>query len=478
MVEVLAADTSKHNDIAVKLSAVQAISIMASNFDEAMEEGVPYAAFIVNALYRLANECEELESQSSVLDTIPVILTYIIGTGRDITPEVATGAIAPLPSVWDNCCLARVPLRRNVILILTVVVASTGPAEAERLLHIALPIIASSVDPRSSADHSFLVGDALLLWLSILRNSGTYNSTIGEMFQLVVRLVEVDFEHLRLLMMIAEMYVMIGGNAFLYTNADALSRLLHLTVGQVRQRGAKYIGLVLEALLREYPSGGGLFLLRNGVLSTMLHSCALNYFDDEQRESDGVLTVYLNSLARILIASPGILDDTLPFGNDSAAGGSFSYLELVRFISWVYCVVWHTRRCCVILLYSFVCMLLGRLGQLRIYLKLLNEHTGTFSQCLWMKFLLTFFPLPQAATPQNRLSEAFANVIDAFLLRCVKVLPGLLSGHKHIPEYYQPEYASDEETIDTGQERYEAMLKYSQSKVSEVGLLAFALFYC
>lgn len=54
-------------------------------------------------------------------------------------------------------------------------------------------------------------------------------------------------------MMITEMHIMLGGQVFLVANSDLLCKSLHLTIGKVCPRGAKYIGLVLEALLQEYP---------------------------------------------------------------------------------------------------------------------------------------------------------------------------------------------------------------------------------
>lgn len=127
--------------------------------------------------------------------------------------------------------------------------------------------------------------------------------------------------------MITEIYIMLGGKVFLAANSESLCKLLHLTVAKVRPRGAKYIGLPLEALLREYPLDGGLLLLRCGILETMLRSCALNYGNDRDCEPDRVITLYLNALARMLIASPTILDSLLPL---SAGSISFGNSELVR----------------------------------------------------------------------------------------------------------------------------------------------------
>jgi len=130
--------------------------------------------------------------------------------------------------------------------------------------------------------------------------------------------------------MITEMNIMLGGKEFLALHAESLCKVLHLTVGKVRPRGAKYIGLVLESLLIEHPLEGGQVLLRSGVLGTMLRSCALNSANDEHAESDRVISVYLNSLTRILVASQDILDGLLPLDPSGVSGYPFGYTELVR----------------------------------------------------------------------------------------------------------------------------------------------------
>lgn len=89
-----------------------------------------------------------------------------------------------------------------------------------------------------------------------------------------------------------------------------------------------------------------------------------------------------------------------------------------------------------------------------------------------MFILSPFPPLPS----ETQVSVAFLNVMDAFLLRCVETLPGLLSAGVPMYEYYQPEYDSEEETIDIGQERHEALLRTSHSKVSSSCRLDVCLF--
>jgi len=100
--------------------------------------------------------------------------------------------------------------------------------------------------------------------------------------------------------------------------------------------------------------------------------------------------------------------------------------------------------------------------QLQLYLKLINHETTDFSMSLWMKFLLALLPV-QPSPSESQLSIAFLSIIDQFLLRCVDFVPKLKI--VRVSSFYQPVYDSDEETIDTGHERYEALLRTSQAKV-------------
>jgi hypothetical protein len=256
-------------------------------------------------------------------------------------------------------------------------------------------------------------------------------------------------------MMIAETYIMLGGQVFLAEHAESLCNLLDLTLDKVRARGAMYVGLVLEALLQECPSEGGLLLLRSGLLERMLRSCALNYADDRNCEPDRVISIYLNAFARILFVSPCILDNLLPLGAGSIAGDSFGYCELVSACFLNVCTMFTvslSKPHCLLFRY-----------QLRLYLKVMNCKTNNYSFCLWLKFLLSLLPL-NYPTSESRLSIALVDLMVSLVGRCAEVLPRVR--HLRISGFYQVEFDSNEETIDTGTERYKIMLQSAHSKVS------------
>jgi len=126
--------------------------------------------------------------------------------------------------------------------------------------------------------------------------------------------------HPRVVMMLAADYVLMGGRDFLQSESNKLAELLSLTVTKVQPRGAEYVALVLEALLRAFPLEGGLLLMESQVIPTMLKSCASHYLEDDNSEPRRVVNLYLTSICRSLLGNRTLLDaffasvDTSSFG--------------------------------------------------------------------------------------------------------------------------------------------------------------------
>ena len=96
----------------------------------------------------------------------------------------------------------------------------------------------------------------------------------------------------RILSLITESYILLGKEAYLNLHASNVISFLSSTVCNVRPRGAVYLTLVLEALLRKFPTEGGQLLLQEELATRMLKSCMWNYIeDDENREVDSVIVV-------------------------------------------------------------------------------------------------------------------------------------------------------------------------------------------
>lgn len=85
-----------------------------------------------------------------------------------------------------------------------------------------------------------------------------------------------------------------------------------------------------------------------------------------------------------------------------------------------------------------------------------------------MKVMFSLLP-PSATTsaPDSQIARAIDSMMGPFLSQCILLFPRA----KHVRNSggpYQPELEYDEETIDVGYERYEAILGYAGSKVREI----------
>lgn len=74
--------------------------------------------------------------------------------------------------------------------------AAFGKNHATKLHPFALPLIDTALDP-SSDENSFLVTEALDLWLILLRLAYSYDSNLSMIFRRTKELLQQDLEHLR-----------------------------------------------------------------------------------------------------------------------------------------------------------------------------------------------------------------------------------------------------------------------------------------
>ena len=117
-------------------------------------------------------------------------------------------------------------------------------------------------------------------------------------------------------MLLVEAYILLDGMNFLLKHSEKLCLILDRVVGQVRPRGASYIMLVFEALLQKCPTEGGYILSHGGITQRILINCAKNFFSLRECEEDQIIIYYLTTCARMLIASPELIDQYFPLQYD------------------------------------------------------------------------------------------------------------------------------------------------------------------
>ena len=323
----IVAPESRQNDKMVKLTAAQVLNNSLFDRDESLIIFRDHSDSIINALYALAASCEEYDSKSLVLSCVSFVLTYLIGCGT-MSEATANAAVGPLAQIWSEAADQNALLKRDVLSILSCTAQAVGSQHSVHLHPIALPMLDAALDPAQREDNLFLTEDTLGLWLSLLRLSPAYSEALGALFPRVQSLLEEDLEHVKVLMMITETYILFGGAIFLNAHPASLQIVLGQVVGNVHPRGAAYVMLVLEALMRAFPAEGGQLLLQANILRTMLDSCAAFYNEDRGSEPERVVSLYLTIFARALLASPRLMDGNL--SSSLVDDASFGPNELIQ----------------------------------------------------------------------------------------------------------------------------------------------------
>jgi len=407
---------SSHSDICVRLSAVEAIEALLPYCEDNPSILQSIISQSVPGLYKLTNECSEVESRSACLDLLANLITYIgvAGAQHALTNNMLNTIVAPLASIWDNSTDQNLLLKRNVLGILSCVASFVGPDQVGVLHPLALPLIDASF--AGGEDNAFLAEEALKIWLVFIRLSKTYDPLVGKLYIRAVELSK-DLDHVILLMRITQQYILLGGAGFLNEHATSIQSVLNNFVGKVRPRGTAYIHLVVESLLMSFPIEGGVLLNQSGVLKTFMEACACSFFELDSYEPDRVVVLYMTALARIIIASPSTLQTLLPITFPSTV---FAEEQLIQ-------------------MYLMKYQIAG------------NGAHGLLFQKLWSMLLLSFYPPCQLTSCSRfvlgRSNEVFNNFIH--VLKNVKADgTNLISYEIHDEE---------EETVDIGADIHEAL---------------------
>jgi len=422
---ILADSLSSHSDLCVRLSAVEAIEALLPYCEDNSSILCSIISPSVPALYKLANECSEVESRSACLDLIANLITYIgvAGAQHALTNNMLNTIVAPLASIWDNSTDQNLLLKRNVLGILSCVASFVGPDQVGVLHPLALPLIDASF--AGGEDNAFLAEEALRIWLVFLRLSKTYDpNTLGKLYPRAAELSK-DLDHIVILMRITQHYMLLGGVVFLNEHATNIQSVLSNVVGKVRPRGTAYIYLVVESLLISYPIEGAMLLHQSGVLKTFIEACASNFFELDSYEPDRVVVMYMTAVARITIASPSILQTLLPYTLPN--GAVFGKEQLIQ-------------------MYIMKYQIAG------------NGAHGLLFQKLWSMLLLSFYPPCQLTSCSSLVLGNSNDIFNNF----IHVLKNMKHDGTNLLSYEI--HDEEEETVDIGADIYEALQQQQRTK--------------
>jgi hypothetical protein len=157
--------------------------------------------------------------------------------------------------------------------------------------------------------HVYLTDDALRLWLALMRVAPQYNEGFHLLFPKISNIVvNMDWEHLKVCMMILESYIFVGSQTFLNQYAGEVSRMFMAVVGNVKAKAATYIMLAIDALMRKFPMEGSQMLLEGGVFKSILKCCVDVIRDAKEREPDVILVQWMSIIGRgILVNRDGMI---------------------------------------------------------------------------------------------------------------------------------------------------------------------------
>jgi hypothetical protein len=100
--------------------------------------------------------------------------------------------------------------------------------------------IGDSDDPGS--DHVHITGDALRLTLTLMRIASTYEENFHVLFPKIARMVvSGDWEHLKICMLLLELFIFNGGSTFLNAHALDVNAMFCKTIGAVKTKAASYV---------------------------------------------------------------------------------------------------------------------------------------------------------------------------------------------------------------------------------------------
>ncbi|GMH76961.1 hypothetical protein TrLO_g9993 [Triparma laevis f. longispina] len=413
LVSVLNHDSVK-SDAMVKLTCVKTLNGLFEDWDFDIPAFHLLSAPTIRGLYALLDRVEELESSTLILQTASVLIARM---GMSLGVEAANAVVLPLLQIWEMAGDKNV-LRKHVLSILTNVSAAVTPEEVALLYPVVQPMLDLATNPGDA--HVYLTDDALRLWLALMRVAREYDEGFHLLFPKISNIViNMDWEHLKVCMLILESYIFVGKQTF-------WNQMFLSLVGNVKAKAATYIMLPIDALMRRFPLEGSQMLLEGGVYNSILKCCVDVIRDAKEREPDIILVQWISIVGRGLIVNRDTIIQGLFKPQGVCSPTEFLNLMLEKFDSTGY--GW------------------GKTGQIR--------------RRVWVCALASL--LPGADGPvggpgwEGVWDTLMLKNLDQFVNMCVDVLTEDAAGSVGEGEQF---YDSEEDTPISGAEEYEKKLR-------------------
>ncbi len=433
LITVLTSPSQTRVDTMVRLRCSETLHSTCEDWDFDVPSFIPLALPAIQGLYSLLPSLQSLDSQTLILQTTTSIISRL---DKSLPIEAANAAVTPLPHIWSNSPLTSPILRTSVLRILTLI-SSLASTSAVILYPIVLPMITTSLSGGVQVVH--LVDDALRLWLCLMRISDNYDPSFHSLFPKVTDLIiNCEWDHLRVCLMLLESYILVGGEQFLSKYSSSVCSIFCKTIGQVKTKASGYVVLGMEAALVMYPGEAGRMMVEGGVVAAILGCCGDAVREEREREPDVTLVQWMSVLARILLGARGSLDVIARSGPGGEPGFE------VRAGNFLSCddVVG-------LFLEKFDCVGYGGMG-----------GSGKIHRKLWVMALCAL--LPRGGEPGGGCwDKAILKNLDGFVNTCVDALT---DGPGDRGNMYGADYDSEEETCGGGKEQHDERLRRQREK--------------
>lgn len=294
-------------DAALKLRVVQTLESMVNDWGFEVDPFAPFMSRALQCLFAFFPQAEESDSKMKILSCLEAIV-QAFGVGIISFANVIS---SPLPAMWAEESEAS-NLVRGMILQLLAKLLSTinedqsiarsneSAADVQALVGMCLQVIRFATDI-SNTDEVFLMENGLDLWLNSLNISPWYNEELHAVFGNALRLMERDYEHVKVVLSILERYVQLGDGRFWEVYHDPVMAMLGNVIGNVRAEASQQLAGVTEVIICRHP----IELLGNcfPLVKTMIAACLSFHRKDPQCEPDGVIASYLSVIALLMMKS-------------------------------------------------------------------------------------------------------------------------------------------------------------------------------
>ncbi|TYZ64460.1 hypothetical protein PybrP1_001720 [[Pythium] brassicae (nom. inval.)] len=301
-------------DPALQLRVVQTLEAMVTDWGFDADAFAPFLPRALESLFALFPRTDESESKMKILGCLEALVQACSVHAVALSEQIS----APLPSMWvadgDASNLVRGKILQLLAKLLGCVAEQqqqqqgslSSPAlvtappssgrDAQALVHMSLQVVRFATDV-SNPDEVFLMESGLEVWSRALAVSPAYTEELHALFGNVVRLLQRDYEHVKLALKIVKQYVRLGHAPFWQAYYASVVELFDAVIGSVKAEAAVQLARAQELVVALFPCEQ--VAVCAPVLTRMVAACVAFAQKDAGREPEMVVVGYLCVLARL-----------------------------------------------------------------------------------------------------------------------------------------------------------------------------------